>query len=114
MNLIFKKIESQILSYPVLIYMKGSPNSPSCGFSAQAIKILSTCIKNFKYIDVLKNTDIRKSLPHYAKWPTFPQLWVNGKLIGGCDIMLEMFRKGTLQEIIRNAVEKKNKKINKI
>jgi monothiol glutaredoxin len=95
------KIKQQIAENPILLYMKGSPKLPSCGFSAQAVQAVMACGEKFAYVDILQNPEIRATLPKYANWPTFPQLWVDGELIGGCDIMLEMFQKGELQEVIR-------------
>lgn len=105
MNII-KKIEQQIKDNMILIYMKGTPQSPSCGFSAQAVQALSSCGEKFAYVDILENTDIRNELPKYANWPTFPQLWIDGELIGGCSIMLEMFQSGELQNLISNTIKK--------
>jgi len=107
MNII-KKIEQQIKDNMILIYMKGTPESPSCGFSAQAVKALSDCGKKFAYVDVLENTDIRNELPKYANWPTFPQLWVDGELVGGCSIILEMLESGELKELILKTAKKYN------
>lgn len=100
----FEKIQQQIRDNPILLYMKGSPESPSCGFSAQAVQVLSACCKNFAYINVLIDSDIRAELPKFSNWPTFPQLWVNGELIGGCDIILEMYRSGELQSILKKTL----------
>ncbi|MGL4756452.1 MAG: Grx4 family monothiol glutaredoxin [Aeromonadaceae bacterium] len=97
------KIKQQIAENPILLYMKGSPKLPSCGFSAQASQALMACGAPFAYVDILQNPDIRAELPKYANWPTFPQLWVEGELIGGCDIMLEMFQQGELQTLIKDA-----------
>lgn len=97
------KIKEQISENPILLYMKGSPKLPSCGFSAQATQALMSCGEQFAYVDILQNPDIRAELPKYADWPTFPQLWVNGELIGGCDIILEMYQQGELQTIIKEA-----------
>ncbi|CAL4320735.1 Glutaredoxin 4 [Buchnera aphidicola (Protaphis terricola)] len=108
MNII-KKLERQIKDNIILIYMKGTPSSPSCGFSAQAVQALSACGEKFAYVDVLENTDIRKELPKYSNWPTFPQLWVDGKLIGGCSIILEMLNNGELQTLISKTVQKYKK-----
>lgn len=109
MNVI-QKIEKQIKENVILIYMKGSPESPSCGFSAQAVQALSICGEKFAYVDVLKNLDIRHALPKYANWPTFPQLWIAGELIGGCSIILEMLNNGDLKKIIHNAIKKQKNK----
>jgi len=107
MNDVIKRIQNQIKNHPIIIYMKGSPDSPSCGFSAQAVHAISACGKKFAYIDVLKNPDIRLELPKYANWPTFPQLWIDGELIGGCNIILELFQQGELKKIISKCYEKK-------
>jgi monothiol glutaredoxin len=100
------KIKQQIAENNILLYMKGSPKLPSCGFSSQASQALMSCGEKFAYVDILQNPDIRAELPKYAQWPTFPQLWVDGELIGGCDIILEMFQKGELQPLIKDAAAK--------
>ncbi|EKO4006309.1 Grx4 family monothiol glutaredoxin [Vibrio fluvialis] len=97
------KIKQQIEENAILLYMKGSPKLPSCGFSSQASQALMACGEKFAYVDILQNPDIRAELPVYAQWPTFPQLWVEGELIGGCDIIIEMFQKGELQTLIKEA-----------
>ncbi|AMG31396.1 monothiol glutaredoxin, Grx4 family [Grimontia hollisae] len=102
------KIKQQIEENPILLYMKGSPKLPSCGFSSQASQALMACGEKFAYVDILQNPDIRAELPIYAQWPTFPQLWVEGELIGGCDIILEMFQKGELQPLIKNAAARRD------
>ncbi|BAO00617.1 YdhD protein [Candidatus Pantoea carbekii] len=104
-----KKIQHQISENPILLYMKGSPNMPSCGFSAQAVKALSACGEPFAYVDILQHHDIRTELPKYANWPTFPQLWVDSELIGGCDIIVELFQQGELQILIKKTAEKYKK-----
>ncbi|CEN32220.1 Glutaredoxin-4 [Candidatus Westeberhardia cardiocondylae] len=106
MNIIFEKIKKQINSNPIILYMKGSPEFPACGFSHKAIKIISKCTKNFTYVDVLNNPDIRKFLPKFSDWPTFPQLWINGELVGGCDIIIEMYNCNELQKLIKNTIKK--------
>lgn len=95
-----ERIKQQIEENPILLYMKGSPKLPNCGFSAQASQAIMSCGHQFAYVDILQNPDIRAELPKYADWPTFPQLWVNGELIGGCDIILEMFQQGELQPLL--------------
>ncbi|MCW5197735.1 Grx4 family monothiol glutaredoxin [Buchnera aphidicola] len=109
MNII-SKIQRQISTNPIIIYIKGSPEFPSCGFSAKAVNILLTLKVRFAYIDILQNSEIRSELPKFSKWPTFPQLWVSGNLIGGSDIMTEMFESGELKKILEQALsqEKKN------
>jgi len=103
---IIETIKEQIASNSILIYMKGSPNAPQCGFSARASQALMACGERFAYIDILQNPEIRATLPKYANWPTFPQLWVKGELIGGSDIILELFEKGELQQLIKDAADK--------
>ena len=101
-----ERIKEQISENTVLLYMKGSPKLPSCGFSSQASQALISCDEQFAYVDILQNPDIRAELPKYADWPTFPQLWVEGELVGGCDIILEMFQQGELQTLIKEAAAK--------
>jgi monothiol glutaredoxin len=100
---IIETIKEQIASNNILLYMKGSPNQPQCGFSARTVQALMACGERFAYVDILSNPDIRANLPAYANWPTFPQLWVGGELIGGCDIVTEMFENGELQTLIKEA-----------
>ncbi|VFP77698.1 Glutaredoxin 4 [Buchnera aphidicola (Cinara cf. splendens/pseudotsugae 3390)] len=97
-----RKIKKQLKKNIIVLYMKGSPEHPSCGFSARAVQALSSCTSNFFYVDILKDTDIRLALPKYSKWPTFPQLWIKERLIGGCDIMLELLNNGELLNLIQN------------
>lgn len=100
---VVEKIKEQIANNRVLLYMKGSPNAPQCGFSAKAAQAVMGCGEKFAYVDILQNPDIRAALPQYAQWPTFPQLWVAGELVGGSDILSEMFEQGTLQTLIKAA-----------
>ena len=100
---IIETIKDQIANNTILLYMKGSPNAPQCGFSAKAAQAVMGCGEKFAYVDILQNPEIRANLPKYANWPTFPQLWVEGELIGGCDIMLEMFQQGELQPLLKAA-----------
>lgn len=100
---IMQAIKEQIEFNPVILYMKGSPDQPMCGFSARTVQAVMECNQKFAYVDVLSNPDIRSNLPKYANWPTFPQLWANGELIGGCDIVTEMHAKGELQGILEEA-----------
>lgn len=102
---VVETIKDQIASNAILLYMKGSPDAPQCGFSAQTSQILMACGEKFAYIDILSNPEIRASLPAYSNWPTFPQLFVDGELIGGCDIITEMYQSGELQPVIKKAAE---------
>lgn len=97
-------IKKQISENPVLLYMKGSPEAPQCGFSMRASQAVMACGQRFAFVDILSHPDIRQELPKIANWPTFPQLWVNGELVGGCDIVTEMHEKGELKPLIDAAV----------
>ena len=101
---ILDTIKKQIEENAVILYMKGSPNAPQCGFSQRSSQAIMQCGQRFAYVDVLSNPEIRSTLPSYANWPTFPQLWVAGELVGGCDIIAEMHEKGELKTIIDEAV----------
>ena len=101
---IIDTIREQIENNPIILYMKGSPNQPQCGFSARTSQALMACGEKFAYVDVLSNAEIRANLPQYANWPTFPQLWVDGELVGGCDIVMEMYETGELQPLLKDAV----------
>jgi monothiol glutaredoxin len=99
-----EKIKDQIKENKILIYMKGSPYEPKCGFSAKTIQSLIDCGAEFSYVDILENQEIRQTLPNISDWPTFPQVFVSGELVGGCDIISEMHESGELQKIINDAV----------
>ena len=96
-----ENIKEQISSNAALLYMKGNPNQPMCGFSAKTVQAVMSCGERFAYIDILQHPDIRAELPKFANWPTFPQLWVKGELIGGCDIVTEMSESGELETLIK-------------
>jgi monothiol glutaredoxin len=97
---VLDNIKQQITENPIILYMKGSPQAPQCGFSAQTIECMVACGQRFAYVDILSNPEIRAALPSYANWPTFPQLWVEGELVGGCDIITEMFEAGELETLL--------------
>ena len=97
-------IKQQVTSNPVVLYMKGSPQMPMCGFSATATQLLKMCgAEGLFTVDVLQDPDIREGIKQYANWPTIPQLYVNGEFVGGCDIMREMYQSGELQKLIAGA-----------
>ena len=100
-----KEIQEQIKSNPILLYMKGSPDAPQCGFSSRATQLLISCGKPFSFVDILSNSEIRTNLPKVSNWPTFPQLFIGGELVGGSDIMVEIHEKGELQEMIDSVKE---------
>jgi monothiol glutaredoxin len=94
-------IKEQVTGNRVVLYMKGTPQFPQCGFSATATEILKRCgVPEFFSVNVLENADIRTGIKEYANWPTIPQLYVNGEFVGGCDIMREMFQSGELQQLL--------------
>lgn len=93
-------IRNQIKENPVILYMKGSPQFPQCGFSAKAIEVLTQIGRPFAFVNILENPEIRATLPKVANWPTFPQLWINGELMGGSDIILEMYQSGELKPLV--------------
>lgn len=104
---VMEKIRQAVTENPVVIFMKGSPDFPQCGFSMRTAEALKACNVEFAYVDVLADPEIRASLPAFSNWPTFPQVFINGELIGGCDITIELFQKGELQTLAQNAVNKK-------
>ena len=103
MDEVIETIKEQIQENPILLYMKGSPNAPQCGFSAQTVQCLIACGERFAYVDVLSNPEIRATLPQFANWPTFPQLYLAGELAGGCDIVTETFESGELEPLVKEA-----------
>ena len=96
-------IKEQIESNAILLYMKGTPKFPQCGFSSQTVQNLMNCGERFAFVNILEHPDIRTELPKYANWPTFPQLWINGELVGGCDIITDLAQSGELAEMISAA-----------
>ena len=98
------QIKELVESNDVVLFMKGSPDFPQCGFSMRTSEALKACDGEFTYVDVLANPEIRANLPQYSNWPTFPQLFINGELVGGCDIALDLYEKGELQQMAKQAV----------
>lgn len=98
-----ERIKKQLAESPVLLYMKGSPDFPQCGFSAQTVAALRAVDAEFAYVNIFEDPEVREGLKTYSNWPTFPQLYVNGELIGGCDITLELYQSGELAEIVKQA-----------
>ena len=95
------RIRQQITEAPVVLFMKGTPVFPQCGFSAAVVQILSHMGVKFKGVDVLSDPSVRQGIKEFAKWPTIPQLYVNGEFVGGSDIMMEMYRSGELQKVLQ-------------
>jgi len=100
---VMDRIKQQVTDNPVIIYMKGTPQMPQCGFSGRAAAALQHCGHEFAYVNVLLDAEIFQNLPRFANWPTFPQLYINGELVGGCDIVLELLNNGELQKMIDHA-----------
>jgi monothiol glutaredoxin len=99
-----QKIKEQVTAHPVVLYMKGTPQLPQCGFSALALQVLNACgVQDLFTVNVLADADIRQGIKEYANWPTIPQLYVNGEFVGGSDIMREMYQSGELQKLIQEA-----------
>jgi monothiol glutaredoxin len=98
------RIREQLDENPVILYMKGSPDFPQCGFSAQTVAALRACGSEFSHVNILEDPELREGLKAYSNWPTFPQLFVSGELVGGCDITLEMYHSGELKGLLEKAV----------
>lgn len=99
-----QRIEQQIAENPVILYMKGTPQLPMCGFSMRTVEVLKQCNREFAYVNIIADPAIRETLPQVSDWPTFPQLYVDGELVGGCDITLELAESGELKKMVEKAV----------
>jgi monothiol glutaredoxin len=96
-----QRIKEQVEAHPVVLFMKGTPQAPQCGFSALAVQVLNACgVQQFHSVNVLADPEIRQGIKDYANWPTIPQLYVNGEFVGGSDIMREMYQSGELQKLL--------------
>ena len=101
------KIQQQVTGNPVVLYMKGTPQFPQCGFSQLAVQALNACgVQEFFSVNVLENPDIRQGIKDYANWPTIPQLYVKGEFVGGSDIVKEMYQSGELQKLLEDLKQK--------
>lgn len=100
---VIEQIKATLAENPVLLFMKGSPDAPQCGFSMRTVEALKACNAEFAYVDILANQEIRANLPKVSNWPTFPQVFINGELVGGCDIVLDLYQKGELQTMVAAA-----------
>ncbi len=103
---VLERIKEQVEGNAVVIYMKGTPQFPMCGFSSRAAEALASTGVEFGFINVIQDPEIFENLPRYADWPTFPQIYVDGELVGGCDITVEMAQNGELQKMMEEAVAK--------
>ena len=98
------RIKNEVESHPIVLFMKGTPQFPMCGFSSRTVQALKAAgATDLHTINVLEDPEIRANLPRYSNWPTFPQLFINGELIGGCDITIELYESGELARIVAEA-----------
>jgi len=104
MNVI-ERIKNQLETNPVVLFMKGTPDFPQCGFSGQTVQILEACQAHYAYVNIFEDPELREALKEYSNWPTYPQLYVNGALVGGCDIVTDLYKKGELAAMLAAAGE---------
>lgn len=97
------RIKTLVEGHPIVLFMKGTPQFPMCGFSSRTVQVLKAAGAEFAHVNVLEDPEIRANLPRYSDWPTFPQLFINGELIGGCDITVELFDSGELHRMVAEA-----------
>ncbi|MGD9600584.1 MAG: Grx4 family monothiol glutaredoxin [Gammaproteobacteria bacterium] len=95
-----EQIQALIDQNAIVLFMKGTPQFPQCGFSARTVQALQACGASFQHVDVLAQPEIRQHLPRFSQWPTFPQVFINGELVGGCDIVLDLYQRGELQKLV--------------
>jgi len=98
---VMERIKQQVEGHPIVLYMKGTPQFPLCGFSSHSVQALQTCGAELFTVNILEDQEIRANLPRYSDWPTFPQLFINGELVGGCDIIIELYQRGELQQMVQ-------------
>ena len=100
---VLDRIKTTVESHPIVLFMKGTPQFPRCGLSSRTVQALNAAGAHFHSVNVLEDPEVRAGLPRYSNWPTFPQLFINGELIGGCDITLELYEKGELAAMVQDA-----------
>lgn len=100
---ILDRIKDQVENNPVIIFMKGTPQLPMCGFSSRTVEALKQCNREFAYVNIIADPEVHQNLPRYSDWPTFPQVYVNGEFVGGCDITTELAASGELQKLVDQA-----------
>ncbi len=103
---VIQQIKEQVESNPVVIYMKGTPQMPQCGFSSRACAALQQCGREFMHVNILAAPEVHRNLPRFSNWPTFPQIFIGGELVGGCDIVMELFESGQLRRMVEEATAK--------
>ncbi|PPD35587.1 MAG: monothiol glutaredoxin, Grx4 family [Methylomonas sp.] len=97
---VIERIQEQLASQPVVLYMKGTPDFPQCGFSGRVVQVLQACDAQYRAINIFEDPELRDALKEYSNWPTYPQLYINGELIGGCDIVMDLYNKGELKSML--------------
>jgi monothiol glutaredoxin len=102
---VVETIKDQLGSHPIVLYMKGSPDFPQCGFSSQTVQAMKDCGVQFMFIKILEEPEVREALKEYSNWPTYPQLYLKGELVGGCDIIMDHHSKGELERMLKGAVK---------
>ena len=100
---VIERIKDQLENNPVVLYMKGSPDFPQCGFSGQVVQILGACKAKYISVNIFEDPELREALKDYSSWPTYPQLYINGELVGGCDIIIDLYKKGELVTLLAAA-----------
>jgi monothiol glutaredoxin len=100
---VIERIKDQLGSHSIVLYMKGSPDFPQCGFSSQVVQVLKSCQAQFMHINIFEDQEIREALKEYSNWPTYPQLYIKGELVGGCDIIVDLYNKGELEGMLTAA-----------
>ena len=100
---VVERIKTELATAPVVLFMKGTPDFPQCGFSAQTVAALRAVGADFKHVNIFEDPELREALKRFSNWPTYPQLYVKGELVGGCDIALEMFKSGELKRLLTEA-----------
>ncbi len=99
-----ERIKQQVTQNPIIVYIKGTPDFPQCGFSSRVVKALNSCGAEYAFVNIYEDEEIYRALPKFANWPTFPQLYVKGELVGGCDITLDLHQSGELEKMLKEAV----------
>ncbi|MBU2570370.1 MAG: Grx4 family monothiol glutaredoxin [Gammaproteobacteria bacterium] len=100
---VISRIKDQIENNPVVLYMKGTPDFPQCGFSGRSVQVLRACKADFTFVNIFEDPELREALKEYSSWPTYPQLYIKGQLVGGCDIILDLYNTGELVKLLQDA-----------
>ncbi len=95
-----ERIKEQLENNPAILYMKGTPDFPQCGFSGQTVQVLAACHAKYQYVNIFEDPELREALKEHSNWPTYPQLYIGGELVGGCDIVTDLYQKGELVKML--------------